>query len=115
MFRCERCNSIGFVEECPACGQPQYDVDEIGVGFLQFLQTGKCDRPIPKPPDPFRQRLASYLGRDESEVMLPDASRSTMPLRVFTTIGPYRGPKSRWLIRFLLTRIHRIVRLTGHR
>ena len=113
MFHCRQCDTTVFLAECPACGRMS-DTDEIAAGFVEFLRTGKYERPEPDPPEPFRGRLASYLNCDESEVFGKHSVQSTMPLQVLAPIGPYRGPKSRWLIRVILHRVHRLVSQTRH-
>lgn len=62
------------------------------------------DRPTPAP---FRRRLASFLGRDESEVLNEYSQDSKMKFRLFTTLA-YLGGRPVELFRQLLTRISKL-------
>ncbi len=110
MFHCPNCRKNVITPECSNCGYSQREADEIASGFLEFLRHGRYKRPEPKPPEPFRQRLATFVNCDESEVMLNKPWHSKMPLLILAPIGPYIGTKSKWFIRFILARIHRLVR-----
>ena len=112
MFPCPKCDTVVVGDDCPWCGFTRREQDEIAAGFVEYLRTGRYERPQPNPPEPFRKRLASYLDCDESAVMVDDPKRSRMHLRVLGPIGPYIGPKPSQFIRFVLHRIHRLVRLS---
>ena len=110
MFHCPTCCKTVFLSECPDCGSVECEADEIAEGFVKFLRVGECPKSEPEPPAPFRRRLAAFVRREESDVMLRQPRKSTMPLHIFAPIGPYIGPKSRWFIKLLLTRIQYLVR-----
>ena len=69
----------------------------------------KRKRPAPKPPAPYRKRLAQFCECDESDVMLDRPKLSSMPFKTFTSIGPYIGPKPSKVIRYLLHHIRLLV------
>lgn len=113
MVRCQKCDLTVFTPRCPVCGRATNEQDEIAAGFLEFL-TGKCERPDPEPPRPYRQRLASFLQCDEADVMSGTYPHtSTMPLRIDAPMGPHRGTRPPWLIRFVLKRIRAFVGFRG--
>ena len=93
------------MSECADCGCMEHDENDVEDELIEILQTGKCQRPEPVPPNPFRQRLAEFVQCDESEVMRSQAKQSKMSLQISTPIGPYVGPKSTGMIRRILTRI----------
>jgi len=109
MFRCPTCHKEVVVAACPECRTTENDADFALKGFIEFLRTGRYVRPEPAPPQPFRQRLAAFVGCDESDVMRHHPKQSSMPLRIFAPIGPYIGAKATWFIRWVLNRIHRAV------
>ena len=108
MVRCQQCDLTVFTPRCPICGRRTSERDEAAA-FLEFMRTGKVEEP--EPPKPYRQRLASYLHRDEADVMSgPYPHTSRMPLRIDAPMGPHRGTRPPWLIRFVLKRIQEFVR-----
>jgi len=98
MYSCPQCNQIAFLPECEHCG-PTDERGEIAADESVFISKKKVrTRPLP---NPFRIRLSSFLGLNESEVMQVHPRTSQMQFRLFTSIA-YIGGKKIELIRQLL-------------
>ena len=109
MFQCHPCGSTVFLPECPDCGYAPTTPNAVDEAF-DGIDTSGPKRPEPLPPAPYRKRLANFCDCDESDVMLNEHRSSSMPFRIFTSIGPYIGPKSTKLIHYFLHRIRHLVR-----
>ena len=109
MYHCPTCHRDICASQCGVCGGTQSEAETIAREFVEFLRTGRYERPEPKPPAPFRKRLASFVGCEESDVMRHHPNQSSMPLRIFAPIGPYIGAKATWFVRWILIRIRQAV------
>ena len=64
MYTCPQCHQNAFLPECEHCNPDQNGLSDLEPADL--TRKRMRDRPTPAP---FRRRLASFLGRDESEVL----------------------------------------------
>jgi len=109
MFQCSTCDTTVFTPECPRCGMPSSDSSVDVSDFCGIVVDQKRKRPDPQPPAPYRKRLAQFCECDEADVMLDRPKFSSMPFKIFTSIGPYIGPKPSRVIRYLLHHIRHLV------
>jgi hypothetical protein len=101
-----------FAQKCPICGKSPRDSSDIAADLREARHAGQCEMREPPAPRPYRQRLASYLRREEADVFRSEDWRtSAAPLQVSAPLGPFRGTRPPWLIRFVLKRIRKYARL----
>ena len=101
MYTCPQCNQIAFLPECENCCIDPEHGDAIQIEHAALTRRRLRVRPLP---NPFRTRLASFLGREDSEVMTEYSQDSKMPFQIYTTIE-YIGTRPIELLRQILIRI----------
>ena len=123
MFKCPNCQWTVFLPHCSQCGFAPADRK---TEELTFTRTATEITPddiaditrkkvvvrvrIYRIPKPFKTRLASFLGMNESEVMNANSRQSKMALRMLPQIGKYFAGKTPELICQILIRISKLVK-----
>ena len=103
MYTCPKCESNAFLPKCEHCGFDTEAVDHSMLAPADLSRKKVRSRPLP---NPFRARLASFLGRDDFDVMNEYSQQSKMGFKLFTTLA-YVGTRPIEFIRQILPRINK--------
>ena len=110
MLYCSLCGKQNFKDTCPKCGCVRSETEDQRNVYAQYVKTGNTaflKREFK--PKEYRKRLASFVGKEQSEVMKDEICKSKMPFELFIRLGVKTRVKSTRVIRGVLERISNLI------